>query len=128
MAHAGLFATSEECIAKAGDNYPSTLGTESRINELCLQAESYINIKTGYNWSDKFTAPATTTLNADYWYLLSDAESCFVGLFLLNMKPTGEDGTMNRIEYEDRINVLAWRLREVINTLKETGTEKFITT
>ena len=26
--HTGLFATSEECIAKAGDNYPSTIGTD----------------------------------------------------------------------------------------------------
>jgi len=126
MAHTGLFATSAECIAKMGNNYNSTNVIEARINEFCLQAESYINVKTGYNWSDKFTAPATTTLNADVWYLLAEAESCFVGIYGLNYKPTGEDGALSRIEYEDRINVLAWRLKEVLNLLRETGTQKFM--
>ena len=126
MAHTGLFATSAECIAKMGDNYNSTNVNEARINEFCLQAEAYINVKTGYNWSDEFTAPATTTLNADVWYLLSEAESCFVGIYGLNYKPKGEDGAMSIIEYEDRVAVLAWRLKEVINLLRETGTQKFM--
>ena len=127
MAHAGLWATSTECIAKAGANYNSTAVVDTMINEFCLQAENYINVVTGYNWSDEFTAPATTTtLSADVWHFLGEAESCLVGIYMLNYKPTGEDGALSRIEYEDRINVLAWRLNDCIKLLKEIGTQKFM--
>ncbi len=93
MAHEGLFATSAEIIAKAGA-YNTTNMIEARINELCLQAESVINVRTKYNWSDLFTAPATTTLNADVWYILSDAESCFVAFYMIQNDMSGYNGLL----------------------------------
>ena len=93
MAHVGLFATSAEIIAKAGA-YNTTTMTEANINALCLQAESVINVRTKYNWSDLFTAPATTTLNADVWYILSDAESCFVAFYMIQTDMSGYNGLL----------------------------------
>ena len=127
MGHEGLFATSAEIIIKAGDNYPSTLGDEAAINALCLQVESYINVTTGYDWSGEFTAPATTGLSTSVWYLLGETESNLVAIYLLNIKPTGEDGTMSRIEYEDRINILFARFVQDMDILTQIGTEKFMT-
>ena len=43
MVHTGIYATSAECIFKMGKGYDSTNVDEARINELCLQCESYIN-------------------------------------------------------------------------------------
>ncbi len=126
MVHTGLFATSTEILAKLGDNYNSTNVDETMINALCLQVESYINVETGFNWSGKFTAPATTTLNAAVWHLLGEAESNLVAIYGLNHKPTGEDGTMSRIEYEDRINILFARFVQCMDILTDLGTEKFM--
>jgi len=122
VGHTGLFATSAECIAKAGNNYGSTIGTEDRINEYCLQIESYVNVVTGYNWSN-----AVGALNVDVKYILTEIESCFVGISLLNAKPTGEDGAMSRIEYEDRVNVLFARFIQCMDIMTNIGTQKFMT-
>lgn len=59
MAHTGIFATSDEILVKAGEKYDTSV-TEARINALCLQAESIINVMTRYNWSDAYAS-----LNAD---------------------------------------------------------------
>lgn len=121
MAHTGIFATSAECIAKLGANYNSTNIIEARINEFCLQAEAYINVVTGHNWSDAFAG-----LNGDIKYILTEAESNLVAIYGWNYKPTGEDGSTSRVEYEDRINVLWARFQECLRILKETGTNKFM--
>ncbi|MCK4521148.1 MAG: hypothetical protein KAU20_01150, partial [Nanoarchaeota archaeon] len=112
MAYTGLFATSAECIAKAGSFYDSTINTEDRINEYCLQSESVINCITRYNWSDKFTAPATTTLSADVWHLLGEAESNLVGIYMIenNMQGLAAAPYPSRIVAEDMVNILRDRL------------------
>lgn len=83
MAHTGIFATSDEILTKAGANY-SALVTEARINALCLQAESYINVLTGTNWSDSFAG-----LNADWKGILSEAESNLVAIYVINYQMSG---------------------------------------
>lgn len=127
MGHEGLWATSAECIAAAGDNYNSTQVIEARINEFCLQAENLINGITRYNWSDLFTAPATTTtISADVWHLLGLAEASLVGKWMLSFKPTGEDGEMNRIEFEDRINILRDDFLFAVAILRDKQVQKFM--
>ena len=115
MAHEGLFATSNEIIAKAGA-YNTTDMIEARINELCLQAESLINVKTQYNWSDKFSAPATTTLNADVWYILSDAESNLVAMFMIQ---NDMSGYTSQSEAQTMLDVLRDAFNRDINLLKD---------
>ena len=127
MAHAGLWATSAECIAAAGDNYNSTQVVDTMINEFCLQAENLINSLTRYNWSDLFTAPATTTtISADVWHMLGLAEASLVGKKMLAFKPTGEDGAMSRIEFEDRINILRDDFLFAISILRDKQVQKFM--
>ena len=89
MAHTGIFATSDEILVKAGENYDTSI-TEARINALCLQAESLINSTTKYNWSDNFAA-----LNADVKHLLGIAESNLVAMWIIMYNMNGY-GSLNQ--------------------------------
>ncbi len=126
--HTGLFATSTECIAKAGSFYDSTGVDEAMINEFCLQVESYINCISRYDWSALFSAPATTTLNATVWHLLGEAESNLVGIYMIehNMQGLAATGYENIVEAEDMINVLSARANTIINLLRDQKVVDFI--
>lgn len=125
MGHEGLFATSAEIIAKMGDNYNSTNVDEAMINAFCLQAEAFINVATRFDWSGEFTAPATTTLSASVWYILGQAESDLIAIWGLTYKPTGEDDTLERIEFEDRINILRDDFLRCISILRDKKSQTF---
>ena len=129
MAHTGLFATSAEIIAKAGTAYDSTGITEAIINEFCLQAENLINCSTKYNWSDKFTAPATTaTLSADVWHLLGEVESNLVGIYIIesNMQGLSTAPYPSRIIAEDMINILRDAALRGMSILRDKATQKWM--
>lgn len=97
MAHTGIFATSDEILVKAGENYDTSI-TEARINALCLQVESLINCVTRYNWSDAYAG-----LNADVKGLLAEVESDLVAIYIISFNMAG---FTSRVEAEDMINVL----------------------
>ena len=127
MAHEGLWTTSAECIAKAGANYNSTAVIESMINAFCLQSESLINALTRIDWSGFFTASVTTTtLSAKVWHALGLAQSALVGKWMLAYKPTGEDGALSRIEFEDRVNILRDDFLFAVSILRSEQVQKFI--
>ena len=118
MAHTGIFATSDEILVKAGDNVSSSATTEARINALCLQAESYINVSARYNYSDNFS-----TLNPDVKGILSDAESNLVALYLI-MYDLSTFTT--RVEAEDMLNILKVRFNECMKLLSDNTAIKYI--
>ncbi|KKL46433.1 hypothetical protein LCGC14_2345630 [marine sediment metagenome] len=129
MAHTGLFASSAECIAKAGNFYDSTNVDEAMINDFCLQAENLINCSTKHNWSDYFTAPATTTtLSADVWHMLGEVESNLVGIYMIesNMFGLAATGYPSRIVAEDMINILRDAALRGMSILRDKATQKFM--
>ncbi len=128
MGHEGLFATSTECIAKAGTFYDSTSVDEAMINEFCLQAESLINGMSRFDWSNQFSAPATTTLDANMWHLLGEIESNLVGIYMIqnNMFGLAATGYPSRIVAEDMINVLRDAALRGISILRDKKTQSFI--
>ena len=129
MAHAGLWATSAEILAKAGVRYDSTGVTEAIINGFCLQAENLINCATKYNWSDLFTAPATTTtISADVWHLLGEVESNLVGIYIIesNMQGLATAPYPSRIMTEDTINILRDAALRGMSILRDKATQKFM--
>lgn len=117
MVHSGIFATSDEILTKAGANY-STGVTEARINALCLQAESIINVMTRKNWSDAYAA-----INVDFKYILSDAEACWVAMWIINynMSPY-----TSRSEAETMLNVLRDSFVRDIEILKDQAMQTFM--
>ena len=126
MTHDGIYATSAECIAKAGDNYPSTICIEARINEFCLASEGTINAICQKVFAVDLAA--FTALPDGGKALLQDASSSSVAIHMLSMKPTGEDGAMSRIEYEDRINILRDSMLRTLSLLRDDKTREFVFT
>lgn len=117
MAHTGIFATSDEILVKAGENYDTGI-TEARINALCLQAESEINCVTRYNWSDAYS-----NLNADVRGILSEAESNLVAIYVISFNMAG---FTTRTEAEDLINVLRDGYLRCVSILRDKKVQDFM--
>jgi len=123
MADTGIFATTAEVQRKVGANASATSNVEAYINDFITQAESFINVATGKNWSDAYS-----TLNVDVKGILKEAASNLAAIYVINYDLTGFVGATNgsRIEIEDRLNIMWVRFRECINILKEVGSQKFM--
>jgi len=122
MAHTGIFATSDEILVKAGEGYDTGV-TEARINALCLQVESTINVLTRYNWSDAYAG-----LNADVKGILSEVASNLVAIYIIiyNMRGEGNSGYGSRIEAEDMINVLRDGALRGLSILRDKKAQDFM--
>ncbi|MAF43353.1 MAG: hypothetical protein CMI54_04160 [Parcubacteria group bacterium] len=117
MAHEGIFATSDEILVKAGENYDTDI-TEARINALCVQAESTINSFTRFNWSDAYAG-----LNVDVKGILSEAASNLVAIYIISYN----FGSYNsRREGESMINVLRDGLNRALSQLRDMKVRDFM--
>jgi len=121
MAHTGIYATSEECIFKMGNGYDSTNVNEARINELCLQAESFINDLARQVFAAD--AAAFTALDAGKKYLLSETVSNFVGFYGSMYDAVGYG---SQREQENIMNTCWARFIQCIGLLKSQETVTFI--
>ncbi len=118
MAFTGITCTEAEIDQKTGSGV-STSYTDTMKTAALLQAESYVNVATGYNWSDWYA----TSPNVDVKYVITEATSSLVAIEAIKYDMAGYT---TRIEAEDMMNVLFYRVGQCIKTLKETGTEKFM--
>lgn len=118
MAYTGTFCTSGQILIKAGENYDSTINTEENLSALALEAESYINSVTRYNWTD-----ALAGLNADVKYLLSEAASNLAAIYVVSYNMAGYT---SRTEAELLLNVLKVRSEECIEALKDIKVQTFV--
>lgn len=121
MVDTGIFATTAEVQRKVGANASATSNVEAYINDFMTQAESYINVATNFNWSDAYAA-----LNADFKGILKECASNLAAMYVLNYDLTTIIGATSRIEAENRINVLVWRIKECLKILMSEGATKFI--
>ena len=78
----GIFATTAEVSRKAGANASATSNVEAYINDFITQAESEINVATGFNWSDAYAG-----LNVDVKGILKRAASCLAATDVINFDP-----------------------------------------
>lgn len=117
MAHTGIFATSDEILVKAGENYDTSI-TEARINALCLQVESTINLVCRYNFSDAYAG-----LNADVKGILSETASNLVAIYIIQFNMAGYT---SRVEAEDMINILRDGALRGLSILKDQKAVTFI--
>ena len=121
MAHTGIYATSAECIFKMGNGYSTTLVVEARINELCLQAESFINALCRQVFA--VDAAAFAALDAGKKYLLSETVSNYVGAF---GNAVDQSGYNSQREAENLGNLCWGRFIQCIGLLKTQETVTFI--
>lgn len=117
MAHTGIFASSDEILVKAGENYDTSVD-EARINALCLQVESLINVMTRYNWSDAYSG-----LNADVRGVLSEVASNLIAIYIIMFNMSG---FTSRTEAEDMINVLRDGALRGLSILRDKKAQTFM--
>src|SRR3990167_2959767 len=99
MVDTGIFATTAEVQRKVGANASATSNVEAYINQFMTEAESYINVVTGFNWSDTYSSE-----NVDVKQILKEAASNLAAIYVLNYDYNS--ASVTRLEMEDRINVL----------------------
>lgn len=117
MAHEGIFATSDEILVRAGENYDTSI-TEARINDLAAQSESIINCVSRYNFSDGYAA-----LNADVKRLLSSCSAAFCAIHIIAFNMAGFE---SRIEAEDMINVQRDSFLRDLSLLRDKKVQDFM--
>lgn len=121
MAHTGIYATSTECIFKLGNGYNTALVDEDRINELCLQAESFCNDLGRQIFAVDLAA--FTALTSSKKYLLTEIVSNFVGAY---GNAVDQSGYNSQREAENLGNLCWARLIQCIGLLKNQETVTFI--
>ena len=119
MADDGIFATTAEVQRKVGANASTTSNVESHINQFMAEAESYINVVTGVNYSDSYTS-----LNADVRDILKMVASNLAAIMVINYDMTG---FATRLEVQTRIDVLYDAAQSGLRLLKEKKGSDFVT-
>ena len=84
MAYTGIMCTLLEFQYKAGLNASSTTISEAYANSFVGQAESYVNVKTLYNWSDAFAS-----LNVDVKGILTEVVSNLAAIYAISAQMSG---------------------------------------
>lgn len=118
MVDTGIFATTAEVQRKVGTEASATSNVEAYINDFISQAESFINVYTGVNWSDLYSS-----LNIDVKGILKEIASNLAAIYVITYDFTGYT---SRIQAENRINILNYRANQCLRILKELGSNEFI--
>lgn len=117
MADTGIFATTAEIGYKAGANASTVSKAEAYTNSYIAQAESWINARTLYNWSDAYAG-----LNADVKGILKDAGSSLAAIYVINYDMSG---FTSRQEALIMINILWARVEECCKLLEKEANRTF---
>jgi hypothetical protein len=84
MADEGIFATTAEILRHAGVGASSTSKDEAYTNQYIAEAESWINILTGVNYSDSYS-----TLDADKRDILKLASAVYAAIGVCKFDVSG---------------------------------------
>jgi len=112
--------TSGVVIAKAGNNAPIPADLTS-YDQWIEQAEGVINAGTREDWVANFG-----TVDANTKPILEGVCSDLAAINVISIKLTGEDGTKDRIESEDQINVFRDSALRGISMLRDKKTQTFM--
>lgn len=116
-----IYALATEMTYKAGANVNSTYTGAAYLESFGEQAESVINVESGYNWSDWYTANGATY--PDVSQILVDAATNLGAIYIINADMSG---FTNIQEAVSRINTLYALYQNDIRILKEEGKKDFL--
>lgn len=91
---------------------------EAYTNSFIAQAESYINARTLYNWSDDYAS-----LNTDVKGILKEAGSSLAAIYVINYDMSG---FTSRQEALQMLNVLWARVEECCKLLEKEANRTFV--
>jgi len=115
----GTLCTLGEAISKAGKNAPTNSVNPLLVTQWVKHAESYINVKTEFNWIDDYALQ-----NDDTKYILNKTCSASAAISIVAYDLGGY--TDGRVEGETIINILREEVVEGIEALRDMGKKKFI--
>lgn len=110
MAYSGITATEAEIDQKSGANV-STAYTDTMKTQALLQAESYLNAISGFNWSDWYAL----TPNVDVKYSVTMYTASWVASEAINY----DVDAVGRGAANLMLNKLANDMRQALETLKD---------
>lgn len=105
-------------LRKAGANVNNNISGTTYTDDFILQAESFVNNVTRYNWNDAFSG-----LDEDTKSTLREAVSNLAAIYMINYDMSG---FTSRSEAETMINVLKSRADECIAVLIDKRVQTFI--
>jgi hypothetical protein len=111
------FGLATEAGYKAGANCNAAMKVAGPIESLGYMAEAYVNVATNYNWCDKYA-----TLSADVKYLLVDAATNIMAMYIINYDLSG---FTSRIEAETMLDLLRDRTQQDIEILQKAALADF---
>ena len=117
MADTGIMCSGGQVVRKAGKNASTVSVTEAYTNDYIYQAESFINVATKKNWSDAYAG-----LNVDVKGILTECVSNLAAIYVLEYDMSGA----NRIEVENRINILRDRAMQCVGMLMGISSTDFM--
>ena len=119
MADDGVFATNAQIGYKAGAGKSAVSSATAYTDFYILQAESFINAVTRYNWSDNYA-----TLNVDVKFLLQEAASNIAAMYVIQYDMSG----FANIEHVKLMLDLLWGRADLcINLLKDQKVKTMMT-
>ncbi len=120
MADEGVFATTTEVLRHAGVGASSVSSDEAYVNQFITEAESWINVLTGVNYSDSYA-----TLNADKRDILKLASATYAAIGVAKYNVASYASPR---EQENIININWQTFIMCIKLLTKTGKTDFLTT
>lgn len=117
MTDTGIFATTAEVQRKAGAKASTTANVEEYINDYIAQAESLINVRTRYNWSDNYAS-----LNTDVKMILKEVASNLAATYVINYNILN----FSQREAETMLDVLNNAVNRGLSILKDIKAQTFI--
>ena len=118
MTDFGIYTKNADIQARCGDNVNATAKAIAATDVYVLDVEALVNSITRYNWSDDVTAG----MNADVEGILREASACLCAIYVIQWDMSGG----NRVEMEDRINVLRDRALFAIGILRDEKVRTFM--
>lgn len=115
MADTGIFTNQAGMLKYAGSHVSTTLNaatdtTFAYSNLFIREAESYINVAAGYNFSDNYS-----TLNADVKYILEQTAAAHAAISCVNYDPT----TYTSNEAQFKVDMMTAIIAQNIALLKD---------
>ena len=121
MAFTGITATEAEIDQKSGANV-STDFTDTMKTQSLLQAESFLNGETGFNWSDWFVTGSSVggVPNVDVRYIITSFTASWVARDAINY----DLDAIGRSTANLQLNVIRDIMQTSLATLKDKNTNQ----
>lgn len=103
------FCTSGAALLKAGANAP-TITTADAVENFIVQAENFINVSAGYDFTANYASVGTNTAK-----LLEEVASNIAGMYIINYDMSGYS---SRLESQTMLDVLRDKIMKSIELLK----------